>query len=190
MDSFDSLPLAAKVLSQFFCVNSGIDNTIASSPAAFTTFNRFVEVPLNDTWAPIVWAVPNDAQNVDTREFPHGAFKPDLVKALLKTHQCDYLIRSKQLIMEGYKETENMINIWSAPNFNGWIQNSAAAVQIVTPPSSFSIRSTDNRKPYVITHFRARPESLRSQTNNPPFQDVHSLNHIYIKHLPRINTKT
>lgn len=190
MDSFDSLPLAAKVLNQFFCVNSGFDVQIANGPSSFTQFNRFVEIPLADTWFSVLWAIPEAPK--EGEKSASKTFSQDDFKMLCTSYQVEYLIRSKQLVMDGCKREfdDKVITVWSAPNFNGWIQNSAAVVQIVTPPSLMGGKTSSEQEPFLINHFKARPESLRNNKNRPPFQDVHSLDHIYIKHLPRTSNKT
>lgn len=189
MDAFDSLPLAAQVCYQFFCLSGGIDKTIQKLNQ-INEFNRFVEVPLNDSWSSLVWSIPKE--NIDDFkpiENRHGVFfGENQVNKFLTDNGLSCMIRSKQLCMNGNTPLFNnkCITVWSAPNFCGWIQNAASVVQMTAQTSQFGQKSGSSQQTYTINTFKARPESERIEQNRPPFQDVHSLDHIYIKHLPKL----
>lgn len=189
MDAFDSLPLAAQVGYQFFCLSGGLDPTIKKLNQ-INEFNRFVEVPLTDTWSSLVWSIPKEGTTQFTAvEGRHGFyFGEKHVEEFLKNNGLSCIIRSKQLCMNGHTNLwgNKCITIWSAPNFCGWIQNAASVVQMVAQTTLFGQSDKSAQDTYVINTFKARPESERIQQNRPPFQDVHSLDHIYIKHLPKL----
>ncbi|KAH0796050.1 Serine/threonine-protein phosphatase PP2A-like PPG1 [Histomonas meleagridis] len=188
MDAFDSLPLAAQVCYQFFCLSGGIDKSIVKLNQ-INEFNRFVEVPLADSWSSLVWSIPKEGYtNFTPIENHHGYFfgEPQIDK-FLKDNGLSCIIRSKQLCMNGHTNLFNgkCITVWSAPNFCGWIQNAASVVQMHAQTSQFGQKG-GSAQTYTINTFKARPESERIEQNRPPFQDVHSLDHIYIKHLPKL----
>jgi diadenosine tetraphosphatase ApaH/serine/threonine PP2A family protein phosphatase len=187
MDAFDSLPLAAQVSYQYICLSGGIDKNITKLNQ-INEFNRFVEVPLVDSWSSIVWAIPKEGiSGIQQIEGRHGCyFGEDVLTQFFKENGLTCMIRSKQLCMNGYTYGLNgkCITVWSAPNFNGWIQNAASVVQMIAPTSQFGQKSGTQTN-FIVNTFKARPESERIERNRPPFQDVHSLDHIYIKHLPK-----
>lgn len=187
MDAFDSLPLAAQVSYQYICLSGGIDSTITKLNQ-INEFNRFVEVPLNDYWSSLVWSIPKEGMTgTKPIEGHHGVFfGDDVLEKFFKENGLTCMIRSKQLCMNGNTSSLNgkCITIWSAPNFNGWIQNAASVVQMIAPTSQFG-QKPGAQTNLMINTYKARPESERIERNRPPFQDVHSLDHIYIKHLPK-----
>ena len=190
MNAFDSLPLAAQVCHQYFCLSGGLDPEI-SRLAQINEFNRFVEVPLDGKWASLVWSIPKEGitsiQKIDGR---HGYyFSEKDVEKFLKDNGLTCIIRSKQLCMNGHTTTfkGKCITVWSAPDFCGWIQNAASVVQMVAQTSQFGPKPNATQVTYILNTFKARPESQRLEPNRPPFHDVHSLDHIYIKHLPKLN---
>ena len=187
MDAFDSLPLAAQVSYQYICLAGGIDDKITKLNQ-INEFNRFVEVPLIDSWSSLVWSLPKDGINgTQPIETKHGVyFGENILNNFFKENGLTCMIRSKNLCMNGNMTNFNgkCITIWSAPNFNGWIQNAASVVQMIAPTSQFG-QKAGSQTNLMINTFKARPESERIERNRPPFQDVHSLDHIYIKHLPK-----
>ncbi|OHT02684.1 Ser/Thr protein phosphatase [Tritrichomonas foetus] len=189
MDAFDSLPLAAQVCYQFFCLSGGLDRNI-NRLNQINEFNRFVEVPLNDSWSSLVWSIPKEGiKDFTPIEGRHGFFFGESqVDKFLKENGLSCIIRSKQLCMNGHTclFDKKCITVWSAPNFCGWIQNAASVVQMVAQTSQFGQKSGNSQQTYFINTFKAKPESERIEQNRPQFQDVHSLDHIYIKHLPKL----
>jgi diadenosine tetraphosphatase ApaH/serine/threonine PP2A family protein phosphatase len=188
MEAFDALPLAAQVGYQFFCLSGGLEQSLTKI-SQINEYNRFVEVPLSGSWSSLVWSIPKEGQKEFAQiEGRHGYYFGEAVFAkFLKENGLSYIIRSKQLCMNGCSQLFNgkCITVWSAPNFCGWIQNAASVVQMITQTSQFDQKVGDE-VPFIINTFKARPESERIEQNRPPFQDVHSLDHIYIKHLPKM----
>jgi diadenosine tetraphosphatase ApaH/serine/threonine PP2A family protein phosphatase len=190
MEAFDALPLAAQVGYQFFCLSSGIDKSLTKI-SQINEYNRFVEVPLNDSWSSLVWSIPKDGVLRDFTQIEgrHGFyFGETQFDKFIKDNGLQYIIRSKQLCMNGHSTLfgGKCITVWSAPNFCGWIQNAASVVQMVSQTSQFDQKTGRGQEPFTIITFKARPDSERIEQNRPPFQDVHSLDHIYIKHLPKM----
>lgn len=187
MDAFDYLPLAAHVCYQFFCVSGGIDKSIKQL-SQINEFNRFVEVPQSDTWSSLVWSIPSETVSEFAKipDHPGSYFGDVAVDAFLKANGLSAIIRSKNLRMNGYQNNFNdkVISVWSAPNFNGWVQNTAAVVQMIAPAQQFHQKGKKDNL-FQITTFRARPDSCRITKTPLLFQDIHSLDHIYIKHLPK-----
>lgn len=188
MDAFDALPLAAKVCHQFFCLSGGLDKNITKLNQ-INEYNRFVEVPLSDTWSSLVWSIPKkDAKDFSPIEGHHGYyFGETQVKSFLKENGLSHIIHSKELCMNGNNQLfdNKCITIWSAPNFCGWVQNAASVVQMISQTSQFEQKSSEQPITYIINTFKAKPESERIEPKPSQFQDVHSLDHIYIKHLPK-----
>jgi diadenosine tetraphosphatase ApaH/serine/threonine PP2A family protein phosphatase len=191
MEAFDALPLAAQIGYQngFFCLSGGLDRNL-TKVSQINEFNRLVEVPLTDAWSSLVWSIPKEGQKEYALiEGRHGYYFGEAqFEKFMKDNGLSYIIRAKQLCMNGHIPLfgGKCITVWSAPNFCGWIQNAASVVQMVAPTSQFDQKGANGQPPFVITTFKARPDSERIEQNRPPFQDVHSLDHIYIKHLPKM----
>jgi diadenosine tetraphosphatase ApaH/serine/threonine PP2A family protein phosphatase len=189
MDAFDALPLAAQVGSQFFCLSGGIEKSLTKI-SQINEYNRFVEVPLNDQWSSLVWSIPKEGTKDFTQiEGRNGYYFGEAqFEKFMRENGLTYMVRSKQLCMNGHTTMfkQNCITVWSAPNFCGWIQNAASVVQMVSQTSQFEQKGGSAQAPFVINTFKARPDSERIAQNRAPFQDVHSLDHIYIKHLPKM----
>lgn len=191
MDAFDALPLAAVVSSQFFCLSGGLDKKLSENKVRqINEFNRFIEVPVSDNWSPLVMSIPKeDVQEEKPIEGRQGNyFGEKLVRSFLEKNELKAIVRSKQLCMNGHSELWDgkCITVWSAPNFCGWIQNAASVVQMVAQTSQFRQKDGSGEETYKINTYKARPETERMEPNKPAFQDVHSLDHIYIKHLPKL----
>lgn len=177
MDAFDTLPLAARVCGQFFCLSGGISRNIVTL-AQIDNFNRFVEVPTTEAWSSLMWNIPN-ASVKDYTAIDKGVgtyYGKDQLDFFLKANNLTSIVYSRRLCPNGYDNLFDgkCICLWSAPNFLGWGQNDAAVLQIVSLKADF-------KNSFNIIAFKARPESERLPDNRPKVQNVSVLDHVYFK---------
>jgi diadenosine tetraphosphatase ApaH/serine/threonine PP2A family protein phosphatase len=132
MEAFDSMPLAARVNKDYFCVNSGV----AARYPRFSRLNeenRFLEIPRDaGGWGDLMRAVPGE---VDKFGEVNGVsqFGATAVDEWLRANNVKVMVRSRQLCDEGHRaQFEGQVHtIWSAPNFLGWVGNNATVFVIL-----------------------------------------------------------
>ena len=121
------------------------------------SIDRFQEIPHEGPMCDYLWSDPDDREMVDEWEQnPRGAgvvFGGKLVDKFLKSNNMDLIVRAHQLIMEGYKLHfgNNLITIWSAPNYCYRCNNIAAILQL-----------DENLRTNYIT-FNASPENNKQE---------------------------
>jgi len=131
-DCFDHLPSSAIVNDQIFCVHSGLSPSL-DSLEQLRALDRFKESsdegPLHD----LLWCDPDDRSGWG---FPGRAsaynFGEDVTQEFLSSNGLTLMVRSHQLVMEGYSRLhqEKCITICSAPNFLNRCHNKAAIMEI------------------------------------------------------------
>jgi diadenosine tetraphosphatase ApaH/serine/threonine PP2A family protein phosphatase len=185
---FDLLPLTAVIGKRVFCTHGGLSKGIDLLDQIDLLMRR-VELPSEGPLCDICWSDPDDVQDWSINQRGAGwLFGAGQVRHFLHLNGLSLVARAHQLAQEGFQWyfDKTLITVWSAPNFCGWIQNAASVVQMVAQTSQFDQKGGNGPPPFVINTFKARPDSHRIEQNRPAFQDVHSLDHIYIKHLPKM----
>ena len=131
VESFDSLPLAAVVSDQFFCIHGGISENIKTVDD-IRNVNRFAEPPQKGAACDVLWADPMedfDTYNGEQRFFFNDIRSCSCVFSYKAA--CDFLdrnhlrciIRAHEAQDEGYKtyrQKDNfptVITLFSAPNY-------------------------------------------------------------------------
>jgi diadenosine tetraphosphatase ApaH/serine/threonine PP2A family protein phosphatase len=191
MEAFDTLPIAAIVIHKILCLPGGLDPNLQTM-REILDLKRFTELPQTGLWSSLVSSVakegqkdfaPLEAEKDVGHVKGHTGYlfgESQLDEFLRNTGLC-CLIRSKQLIMNGYSRIFNgrCITIWSAPNFCGWIQNKGAVVQVVTG-CRFDQEELDEQS-FIITPFDGRPSDLRMEPNKRWHQDEELLDFLNIE---------
>ncbi|ELQ73911.1 Serine/threonine specific protein phosphatase [Trachipleistophora hominis] len=123
---FEVMSIAAVVDRTYFLVHGGISPHIGNIADIMyldrTDFGSFL---------PLLWSDPQEENGYKTS--PRGAgylFGPDVLNKFLDDNQLSYVVRSHQLVMEGYKIMGRCIFVWSAPNYCNAMGNAASIMNI------------------------------------------------------------
>lgn len=116
---FDCLALSAIVAESIFCVHGGLSpelDTIESIRA----LDRRQESSKEGAASDLLWGDPDDIGSWQAS--PRGAgylFGREAVDKFLHTNSLSKIVRSHQLVMEGYRLMFNstVVTVWSAPNY-------------------------------------------------------------------------
>lgn len=148
MDSFDCLPLAAKVEDTFFCVHGGISPEIKLIKE-INDIDRFKETPREGKMCDLLWSDPHD----DDKEkggsgggwFDHNEvrqcsylFGIEAVKKFNRDNKVCAIIRAHEAQQDGYKmhminqksHIPRIITIFSAPNYCDVYKNKAVVLKL------------------------------------------------------------
>ncbi len=119
-DLFDFLALAAIIDNSIFCVHGGLSPN-ATKLVDIKYIDRRQEVPHEGAMCDLMWSDP--AENMKGWHIsPRGAgylFGSDITDKFNYENKIDMIIRSHQLVMEGYKVyfEGKLVTVWSAPNY-------------------------------------------------------------------------
>ncbi|KAI5160709.1 serine/threonine-protein phosphatase PPG1 [Nematocida ausubeli] len=130
---FDYLPVCAIIDRKVFAVHAGIGPDLDLETVQMMP--RVGDIPTSGTIADLVWSDPNE----EAEEFMKSArgvgyyFGEKQTDEFLKKTGLERIIRSHQLVDEGYKEDfgGKVITIWSAPNYCYRCMNKAAVARII-----------------------------------------------------------
>lgn len=133
---FDYFNISALVDGEVLCVHGGLSpelNTIDQ----FRTLKRNQEVPHQGPLSDIVWSDPEDLHpNTSWAISPRGAgylFGSKVTNEFCQLNALSLICRAHQLVQEGYKhifKDENVVTIWSAPNYCYRCGNVASVLKI------------------------------------------------------------
>jgi len=140
MDLFDYLPISATIDGKIFCVHGGLSPEI-STIDEIRLINRVCEVPDHGGYADLLWSDPadpnvNEESNITTYEpSTRGAgylFGEIPVIEFIALNYIQLICRSHQLCDDGYRYyyNEQLLTIWSAPNYCYRCENKAAVLTI------------------------------------------------------------
>lgn len=166
VNSFDTLPLAAVVSNQFFCIHGGISENIKTIDD-IRALNRFSEPPQKGAGCDVLWADP--MEDYDTyygeRRFFHNdvrscsyVFSYKAACDFLERNQLRCIIRAHEAQDEGYRTYRQknnfptVITLFSAPNYLDAYGNKGAI--IVFDGSVMNIRQFEwVDHPYWLPNF-------------------------------------
>lgn len=123
---FEAMSIAAIVDKKYLLVHGGISPFITSIQDIMyldrTDFNSFL---------PLLWSDPQESNGYLNSSRGAGyLFGPDVLDKFLKDNNLSYLVRSHQLVMEGYKVMGKCIFVWSAPNYCNTMGNLASIMNV------------------------------------------------------------
>ncbi|KAI5192416.1 serine/threonine-protein phosphatase PPG1 [Nematocida minor] len=129
---FDFLPICGIIDSQIFAVHAGIGPNLDITK--FEATQRVGDVPSGGDIANLLWSDPDPLVDsfVESKRGIGYYFGEKQVDEFLRKTGLKKIIRSHQLVDEGYKEDFNgkVITIWSAPNYCYRCMNKAAVARI------------------------------------------------------------
>jgi len=140
-DVFDYLSLAAIIDGEILAVHGGL------SPEALTldqirTIDRKCEIPQEGPMSDMLWSDPENISGWGVS--PRGAgylFGESVVKTFLRENGLQMIARAHQLVMEGYNYMfdQDLVTIWSAPNYCYRCGNVASIMEVMNTRHSFKI---------------------------------------------------
>ncbi|KAI9148606.1 Protein phosphatase methylesterase 1 [Blastocladiella emersonii ATCC 22665] len=161
---FDLLALGAIIDGRVFCVHGGLSPDVRTLDQ-IRTIHRCQEVPHEGAFCDLMWSDPDETDTWAVS--PRGAgwlFGAKVTNEFNHINNLTLIARAHQLVQEGYKfmfPDENLVTVWSAPNYCYRCGNVAA---IMTLDDTLEV-STKNFK-----IFNAVPEERRESPNRGPGQ--------------------
>ncbi|KAH9709235.1 serine/threonine-protein phosphatase PP2A-2 catalytic subunit [Citrus sinensis] len=129
-DLFDYLPLTALIESQIFCLHGGLSPSLDTLDN-IRALDRIQEVPHEGPMCDLLWSDPDDRCGWGIS--PRGAgytFGQDIASQFNHTNGLSLISRAHQLVMEGYNWCQNVVTVFSAPNYCYRCGNMAAILEI------------------------------------------------------------
>ena len=117
---FDYLGIAAIIEGKIFCVHAGLSPDIKTLDQ-IRLFERRMEIPHEGPFCDLMWSDPEDIETWALS--PRGAgwlFGSRVTTEFNHINDLELIARAHQLVMTGYKywfKEENLITVWSAPNY-------------------------------------------------------------------------
>ncbi|QDZ17588.1 phytochrome-associated serine/threonine-protein phosphatase [Chloropicon primus] len=117
---FDFLTLAAIIDNQALCVHGGLSPDLRTIDR-IRTLDRCCEIPHEGPFCDLMWSDPEDIEAWSIS--PRGAgwlFGSKVTSEFNRINGLDLICRAHQLVQEGLKymfEEENLVTVWSAPNY-------------------------------------------------------------------------
>jgi len=132
-DVFNCLPVCALIDEKIICMHAGLSPELTN----FDSIRRLVrptDVPDTGLVCDLLWGDP-DKDVVGWAENDRGVsfvFGPDVVSAFLQKQDMDLVVRSHQVVEDGYEffAKRQLITVFSAPNYCGEFDNAGAMMSI------------------------------------------------------------
>lgn len=135
VETFDCFNLSAIIDSKIFCVHGGLSPVIRTIDQ-IRTIQRLQEIPHEGAYCDLVWSDPEESMTEPWQISPRGAgylFGASVTDEFSEINGLNLIARAHQLVMEGKKyhfEKENLVTVWSAPNYCYRCGNVASILQI------------------------------------------------------------
>ncbi|KAK9710676.1 sporulation-induced protein [Basidiobolus ranarum] len=143
---FDYLTIAAVIDGSILCVHGGLSPDVRTLDQ-IRTIQRCQEIPHEGSFCDLMWSDPEEIDGWAVS--PRGAgwlFGGRVTTEFNHVNGLDLIARAHQLVQEGYKfmfPDENLVTVWSAPNYCYRCGNVASIMQVkentVVDESSFKI---------------------------------------------------
>ena len=139
---FDHLPLAARVEQRILVLHGGLGATLTSLEQLQSLHRPIydghtAEEPLGQLLRDVLWSDPTASDTVTgLQDSPRGAgialFGPDRVASFCQSNDLDVVVRSHQVVNNGYEFFANkrLITVFSATDYCGQHKNDGAILEI------------------------------------------------------------
>jgi len=127
-DVFDYLPLGAVVEGRVLCIHGGLSPDIKTIDQ-IRTIDRKIEIPHDGAFCDLMWSDPEDIENWAMNSRGAGwLFGNRVTKEFNQLNDLELICRAHQLVQDGYQYwfKENLVTVWSAPNYCYRCNNIAA----------------------------------------------------------------
>uniref|UniRef100_A0A0R3PSI4 protein-serine/threonine phosphatase n=1 Tax=Angiostrongylus costaricensis TaxID=334426 RepID=A0A0R3PSI4_ANGCS len=129
--AFYTMPFCARVEKRILCMHGGISEELMDFKQKI---ERPCDIPDIGVIADLTWADP-DPNISGFEESPRGAariFGADALKNFCKLHGLDLVVRAHQVVQDGYEffADRHLVTIFSAPNYCGQFDNTAAVMLV------------------------------------------------------------
>jgi serine/threonine-protein phosphatase 4 catalytic subunit len=132
-DVFDYLCIGALIDDKILCIHGGLGINIWTIDE-LRKLERKQEVPHEGAMCELLWSDPDESIQGHTNS-PRGVgflFGGNVVEKFHKSNKTNLIVRSHQLVMEGYKYYfgGTLVTVWSAPNYTYRCGNQAAVLTL------------------------------------------------------------
>lgn len=132
-ETFNCLPCSALVDDRILCIHGGLSPELQSLDQ-LAKMERPCDVPDTGLLCDLVWGDP-DPSITGWGENDRGVsftFGGDVVRNFLRTHDLDLVVRSHQVVEDGYEffAGRELVTVFSAPNYCGEFDNAASVMTI------------------------------------------------------------
>ena len=133
-DVFNWLPVAGLVDKRILCMHGGLSPHLTALDQ-IRQLARPSEVPDKGIMCDLLWSDPNKQVSSGWAENTRGiafTFAADVVKEFCRSQDLDLIVRAHQVVEAGYEffAGRRLLTIFSAPNYCGEFDNSAAIMKI------------------------------------------------------------
>lgn len=132
---FRSLPLAAVIGGKVLVVHGGLFQRDGVTLDEISRISRFREPGEEGLMSDILWSDPQPfAGRGPSKRGVGQSFGPDITAAFLANNGLELLIRSHEVMEEGYQHIHDgkLITVFSAPNYCDQMGNKGAIVRLDT----------------------------------------------------------
>mmetsp|Transcript_5603 Transcript_5603/g.8723 ORF Transcript_5603/g.8723 Transcript_5603/m.8723 type:complete len:309 (+) Transcript_5603:33-959(+) len=120
VEVFDYLALACVIDGKVFCVHGGLSPDITTLDR-IRLIERNQEIPHEGPFCDLMWSDPEDIETWLPNQRGAGfLFGSKVTSEFNHINGLDLICRAHQLVQEGYKymfDEQNLITVWSAPNY-------------------------------------------------------------------------
>ncbi|OMJ19694.1 Serine/threonine-protein phosphatase PP-Z1 [Smittium culicis] len=136
VDTFNTLPFAALISQKIFCVHGGLSPSLANLNQ-LNIIQRPIDTNSNNLLIDLLWSDPSSTIVDDWEDNERGisfCFNESVVEKFNKKFNLDLVVRAHMVVEDGYEffADRKLVTIFSAPNYCGEFDNSAAILNIAS----------------------------------------------------------